>query len=775
MLLKVQNLKNLKQSYSKVALINPNQNFNYLNNQLLSYSIPSELNGLCKLGSLVLVPFGKQKQNGIIVEISQELKDEEKTFKLKDIEELVSESPICNEDLIELVSFTAKYYSCHLSDVWASIITQGIIKKPEKIIELNIPKENLSDKDLEKTLIKALLRARKHSAKFSRLQTLSGLNKDELNKSIRDLISKSIITVKYSSPSSLKEKNQKNFLDKFDEMNSETRFQLNDEQNNVYSKISKKLGSKFLIHGITGSGKTEIYLRLIEDEIKKSKSSLILVPEIALAPQLIEKVSKRFGADRVLIWHSALSGSEKEFSWKSIIKNPEKAFVVIGARSAIFTPLKNLGLIIIDEEHENSYKQENPDPRYHARTLAEKRAELLGATLVLGSATPSIESYFKATNKNFSDWNLLKLKKRALDSVLPQVHVVDMRIEFSNGNKSIFSRLLEKKIQEALKNNEQVILFLNKRGSASHVFCRTCGYVYNCRNCDSKMVYHSDKNLLICHHCNHSEAHPESCPSCGMNTIKFFGLGTQKLEQETIKNFPEARIARLDSDVSRSQDNYLKIWNSFKKHEIDILIGTQMIAKGLDIEKLTTVGVISADSSFSQLDHCAEERSFQLLTQVAGRAGRREKEGIVIYQSYQSDREVLLESQEQNYEKFYFREIKNREEFSYPPFSSLIRFISSSENEAHAIKNANNFHKIIYEAFSDKSDLKILGPSPCVLSKLKNRYRYHLLIKILKYNHHHDFNASYDKNVNKLKDLYIKFKPLEGSRFLIDIDSQSLY
>jgi primosomal protein N' (replication factor Y) len=383
----------------------------------------------------------------------------------------------------------------------------------------------------------------------------------------------------------------------------------------------------------------------------------------------------------------------------------------------------------------------------------------------MGSATPSIETFYRAGSDDYPDYSLHTLSKRVFDNPLPKVHICDMREEFNNANKSIYSRFLKSNIDEALERKEQIILFLNKRGTASHVFCRNCGYIYNCRHCDAKMVYHGDKQIMLCHHCGFSEAHPQECPECGSPAIKFFGLGTQKLEEETKKTFPNARIARLDSDVSKSQNNYLDTWMDFKNHNIDILIGTQMIAKGLDNPRLTVVGVISADTNFSQLDYQADERGFQLLTQVAGRAGRADKPGIVIFQTYQPSRSALIDARKQDYVDFYKKEIALRQEFIYPPFSKIIRILASSEKESEAISTCNQIHAEIFKL----PDISILGPSPALLGRLSNKYRYHLVIRIP------NTSANFAQTIEAIKLIYSNFSKKSKTNLTIDIDNVSLF
>lgn len=557
-------------------------------------------------------------------------------------------------------------------------------------------------------------------------------------------------------------KSIKNPLRKFSKIEKQEAPELNLEQKEVLGKIFNKFHSpeKFLLHGVTGSGKTEVYMQAIAKKMEENKNTILLIPEIALAPQLAQRLGSRFGIENVVLWHSALSKTEKQFTLNRL--QEDKPCIVIGARSGIFATVKNLGLIVVDEEHENTYKQDSPAPRYHARTLAIKRAELNSCPVIFGSATPSVELYYKASSDDYSDFHLLELKNRALASSLPKVHLVDMCQEFNNANKSVFSRKLDSLIRNCLERKEQVILFLNKRGSASHVFCRNCGFVYHCSNCDSKTVYHADKKKMICHHCGFTEPHPKDCPECNSQAIKFFGLGTQKLEEEVIKNYPEARVSRLDSDVSRVKNSYIDILEAFGKEEIDILVGTQMVAKGLDFPNLTLVGVIAADSNFSQLDYAADERGFQLLTQVSGRAGRADKEGNVVFQTYQVGREALDAAKNQDYQDFYQREIELRKEFAYPPFGKVVRFVISSEDDNAAIVFANKFHEKIYPFNTEGLD--IMGPSPALIARLNNKYRYQIVVKFSK-----------TEYINLLRDAFFDFEKNNKVTFTIDVDNQSLY
>ncbi|MDA1021159.1 MAG: primosomal protein N' [Cyanobacteria bacterium] len=761
-------------SYCKTILTNSLQTFS----DQLTYKIPVDLEGKLAIGSLILVPFRNQRESGLVTEIYEELSIEEQAFKIREIDELLAGTIHFETELVELVKFVSAYYACSYSETCSALLASALIPKAHKELTLLDP----TSQD-PSTVIQALLKARKNKAKWDRLKTLSGLKEAQLKKETRKLVQKNLIEVNYINPI-IKETKKTDPLDFLSSLDQETIPKLTEEQSQalegIKQAIKNKTASKFLVRGVTGSGKTEIYLRLIEDCFKQGKSSIVLVPEIALAPQLLERISQRFGKESVVVWHSALSKSEKEHGLHDLLQG--KTRVVIGARSAIFAPVKELGLIVMDEEHENSYKQDSPAPRYHAKLVAQQRAKLNNCPLVLGSATPSIETYYKALN-NLDDFLLLELKKRVFDNPLPKVALVDMREEFNNANKSIFSRFLRSEIESKLEKKEQIILFLNKRGSASHVFCRQCGHIYKCSRCDSKTVYHLDRNLMLCHHCGDSEPHPKECPVCQSNAIKFFGLGTQKLEQEVVKTFPEARVRRLDSDVSRIKNNYIKTWSDFKNGEIDILIGTQMIAKGLDNPNLTLVGVISADSNFSQLDYLADERGFQLLTQVAGRAGRKDKEGQVVFQSYQPEREALTYAKEQDYVGFYQREIELREILKYPPFARLVRFLVSAEFEPTAIEACNKVHAMVYGIVEElgikienmnhddpqpEGSISILGPCEALISRINNKHRYHVVIKI----------PELEESKELIDRIKLGYKALEKSKnysLTIDIDNISLY
>jgi primosomal protein N' (replication factor Y) len=517
----------------------------------------------------------------------------------------------------------------------------------------------------------------------------------------------------------------------YDGIQSSSPLRLSSQQESAFNEIKKSLTEDnpgiFLLHGVTGSGKTEIYLQALAETVKLGKRGIVLVPEIALTPQTLERFASRFPY-RVAIIHSQLSLGEQFDQWYQI-QNGEFD-VVIGPRSAIFAPQPELGLIVIDEEHEWTYKQDN-SPRYHTRDVALKMAELNKATVVLGSATPDITTYYHALQ---GDYRLLEMPQRITPnegSPLPQVEIVDLREELKSGNTGIFSRLLKSEIDKALDKKEQVILFFNRRGTSSFVQCRDCGHVLQCPNCYVSLNYHSDNDFLLCHQCNYKKRTPKTCPECGSARIKYLGLGTQKLEQETATAFPEARLLRWDSDSTKRKDSHKNILDAFKNHKADILIGTQMVAKGLDLPNVTLVGVVIADSDLNLPDFRAGERTFQLISQVAGRAGRGEAGGKVIVQTYMPGHYAIQATINHDYAAFYRQEIEYRKQLKNPPFSKLIKMTYIHANDTVCRNEAERMKKqLSLEAQSaGLFGIDILGPSPAFIQRLRGRYRWQIILR----------------------------------------------
>ena len=502
-------------------------------------------------------------------------------------------------------------------------------------------------------------------------------------------------------------------------------------QQNALNAIEESLrrgkAATFLLHGITGSGKTEVYLQALATVLKMGRQAIVLVPEISLTPQAIERFAGRF-PHRVAVLHSRLSLGEQFDQWRQIEEG--RFDVVVGPRSALFAPLPDPGLIIIDEEHEWSYKQDT-SPRYHARKVALKLAELNNATVVLGSATPDVESFYNAQRGNY---RLLVLPSRIIscqDSALPEVEIVDMKDELKAGNRGIFSRSLKTAIEAAINSRQQVILFFNRRGAATLIQCRSCGYVMQCRRCHASLNYHSAENSLVCHHCNFKTAVPGVCPQCHSQRLKFTGGGTQKLEQETALIFPKARILRWDSDATRNKHSHQEILDAFRQHKADILIGTQMVAKGLDLQLVTLVGVVSADSGLNLPDFRAGERVFQLLTQVAGRAGRGAMGGRVIIQTFFPQHYSIQAALRHDYVSFYRQEIAYRRQLHNPPFSRIIRLTYSHINEAACHKQADELKRLLAIEMDAGGigGISLIGPAPAFVPRLRGRYRWQLILR----------------------------------------------
>lgn len=502
---------------------------------------------------------------------------------------------------------------------------------------------------------------------------------------------------------------------------------LSEEQQKVYEDIKKVNAKTSLLYGITGSGKTEIYFELIEDTINEGKNVLFLAPEIALVSQLTNRTIKRFGKSSVGIWHSSISEAEKYKVWQKLRNDEIK--ILFGARSSVFAPIKNLGLIIIDEENDPAYKQTMPAPRYSAIEVAKKLTELNGARVILGSATPDIKSYYEAKNSN----SLFILNHRYNNAPLPKVQMVDMRLERGLGNNGIFSKYLIDEINKTVKNKNQVILLINRRGFSSYTQCLSCSTVVECPKCAIPLIYHSASNSHRCHYCNYEIKNLTKCPKCEEEgTLENFGTGTQRVEEIAGKIFPDMKIQRLDSDNLTKKNEHFEILDAFNKGEIDILIGTQMIAKGLDNPNVTLVGVINADLSFNLPDFRSSERGFSLLCQVAGRSGRGKEEGKVIFQTYNNSNIFLDKAREQDYDSFFENEIEIREVFDYPPFSKIIRIILSSDNNFRAEKSAMEISMRLKD-WIDKQSLSerliVMGPAPCVLEKIRGEYRFNLIVK----------------------------------------------
>ncbi len=489
----------------------------------------------------------------------------------------------------------------------------------------------------------------------------------------------------------------------------------------INESLSKKEHCVFLLHGITASGKTEVYLQAISHVLEQGRSSIVLVPEISLTPQTVERFKSRFG-EMVAVIHSKLMGSMRFREWQRI--KTGAARVIVGVRSAIMSPVDNLGLVIVDEEHESSYKQEDT-PRYHARDLAIERARINNGVVVLGSATPSLESFYNAKKGNYK---LINLKKRIQDKDLPEVKIVDMKRELVQKHRQVvLSRILKDMLDKILAKKEQAILFLNRRGFSTSIVCKKCGHVARCKRCESVMVYHFTDKKLICHYCNHKEDPPDICPRCRGSYVKFLGLGTERVESELHRFFPEKRMDRMDTDATKKRGSHDKILGGFRRHGIDVLVGTQMVAKGHDFPLVTLVGVVSADTTLNLPDFRASERTFNLLTQVAGRAGRGKEKGFVIIQTYSPSHYAITTASRHDYDAFYKKEIGYRKELNLPPFIHIIKLTLRSVNNKKA-KGAADKLKDLLKKKLDPS-VKVIGPAPAVIARLRGQYRWNIMLK----------------------------------------------
>lgn len=746
-----------------------------------SYLIPDEMKDKIQIGQAILVPFGRQGLiNAFCVGFSDYISGD---FKVKKISKILDETPLFSIDYLKLLEWVANYYCCDLVTVLNAAIPMKLIEKASKTETLiEFEKYDGATKRQEE-----ILKLLEKSGKMPLILF------EKYAKTTRNTIKKleTLGCVKL-----YQEELYRNPLDILQITQREPLFELSGDQKKVYEGIKRCIDAKMqrceveiadsgdvdtstqpetncasepsslcasishpeiLLHGVTASGKTEVYFKLIDDTIKSGKNVLFLAPEIALASQLTKRLAKKFGTEDVAIWHSSISDGERYDVWQKLYKDEIK--ILAGARSAVFAPLKNIGLIIIDEEHEGAYKQTTPAPRYDARVVARKLAEFHNCPLLLGSATPDISTYYRAMNTG----NLFELKKRYNDAKVPPVVVINMQEYGRAAYRSVISKPMQVEIRETLDQGKQVILLINRRGFSTYTQCQACGHVIECPNCAIPMIWHAKDQMLKCHYCNHAEYFPDVCPECGSDAFKNSGTGTQKIEQYIKELFPENNVERIDSDILVRKGEHIRLLEKFQRGDIDILVGTQMIAKGLDNPNVTLVGVISADASFNLPDFRASERGFQLLTQVAGRAGRGEFAGKVLFQTYNPDFYALESAKSQNYGEFYTAEIAAREEFDYPPFSQIIRLILSSQNGFRAEKSAQEIAmrlSLMVEKFGISERIEVLGPTPCVIERINSQYRFQILIKNKMGEKGHQFVSSFMNKIIMPKDI----------RLAIDVD-----
>ena len=729
-------------------------------NRTFDYNVPKEFEELILIGSEVLVPFGKSKslQEAYVVGLK-----ESSDYEIKNIADVKNN---LTDKQIELAKWMAKRYFCNVSDCIKLMQAPGSKRKNENTRihdkTINCVYLKIDDETLRFEIETGKLKSEKQNKVLKFIQDNPGCTIPEIeiftgySRGIVKTLEKNgyieIIQTKIERDP-LINKNIK----------QTKKLQLTKEQEEAFNKVDKTIENnkyeEFLLYGVTGSGKTEVYLQLIEKVIKKEKTALILVPEISLTPQMLDRFIARFGKEIIAVLHSKLSIGERFDEWNKI--DSGKAKIVIGARSAIFAPAKNLGIIIIDEEHDSSYKSEMT-PKYNAKEIAKEIAKRDNIPLVLGSATPDINTYYKAKEGKTT---LLKLTRRANNSNLPKVKVIDLKQELANGNRTMLSQELYSLIDENLKNKHQTILFLNRRGYSTFIMCRDCGYVVKCPNCDISLTYHRYQNKLKCHYCGHEENTVKICPECHSNKIRYFGTGTQKLEQEINKMFPKATTIRMDIDTVSKKNSHEQILNKFKDEGIDILIGTQMVVKGHHFPNVTLVGVIAADSSLNIDDYRANERTFQILTQVAGRAGRENLEGKVIIQTYNPESFSIEHAKKQDYDLFYNTEILLRKQLKYPPFCDIIVIGFDSLNEEE-IKQTS-YH--VYEFLKQKlniDDFKVFEPMPSPIEKIQNRYRWRI---IAKGNMTNEANKVFNEAINIVTNMNLK-----STRISIDVNPNSM-
>lgn len=747
-------------------------------NQTFDYYIPEKFQEMLRPGMRVIIPFGPRKITGIVIK-----RMEKSEFpNLKEIIDVLDLIPVLSDELLHLGKWLANEtfslyittYQAMLPQVLKAKYEKEVVRTSEKPIQ-ELLEPALLDKDRmsydeaiqlfgykklqtyveegiftiqyrvkskeskrfktifkpvdRETLLEAMIDLPKHALRQQEIIQFfidhpKPIEQSELfqqlnitRQNLRPLFEKNLI----------EEEKVEVYRNPYEgEFEKTEHLSLTEEQQQAIEPIIDTIDHEehrtFLLHGVTGSGKTEIYLQAIDQVIQRGKEAIVLVPEIALTPQMVKRFKGRFGSN-VAVLHSGLSIGEKYDEWRKVLR--KEVQVVVGARSAIFAPFENLGIIIIDEEHETTYKQEET-PRYHARDVAIKRGEYNRCPVVLGSATPSLESYARGVK---GVYHLLTMKKRTNEKAMPAVEVIDMRDELHAGNRTMFSRLLIDEIKGCLERKEQVVLLLNRRGYSTFALCRDCGHVEQCPNCDISLTYHKRQNVLKCHYCAFETQMPLSCPNCQSNLFRYFGTGTERVEESLTKILPEARVIRMDVDTTRRKGAHERLLKKFANQEADILLGTQMIAKGLDFENVTLVGVLAADSMLHLPDFRSSERTFQLLTQVSGRAGRHELEGKVIIQTYTPDHYSIKFASNYHYLAFFEHEMKIRRTFAYPPYFYLVLFTISHENEQKAYEVAQKMRTILESTLNLRAHTIVLGPSPSPIARMKNRYRFQLLIK----------------------------------------------
>jgi len=789
--------------YIEIALpINSDRTF--------TYSHPENTSPV--IGQRVLVNFNYRLKTGIIIALLDKPECDE--YKVKNILEIIDDDPIINEELFSFARWISKYYYCPIGLVFKAMLPSGInVNTFQKIIlknEHNIKEasiciiQHLKKNNNETTL--AELKESKIPSLFKKIVELEEEGIIEIERKFKGKIQKKTVNclkiieqpqkgdltpkqeelfscLEYAGQPILMSDIAKKFsynlikrlADKklisiykkevypniFSHVHKKEspNFELTEEQSEVLktieAQIEKNSYKTFLLHGVTSSGKTEVYIRAMKKAMENNKTALLLIPEISLTPQTVERFYSHFG-DIIAVLHSKLSERERLHYWNQLRKGKKQ--IAIGPRSAIFAPLSNIGLIIVDEEHENTYKQHERPPLYNARDMAVLRGKLNNSVVILGSATPYLESYFNTQNNKYT---ILRMSNRVKNQIHPSITIVDMRQE--EDHTQIFSELLKEKIENRLKKKEQILLFQNRRGYASYVQCTKCGHVLQCKDCNISLTYHSYNKKVTCHYCGRERILPRQCPECGGYIFHFGSPGTEKIEHNLEFLFPTARIARMDTDTTTRKDSFQNVFDQFRNGYIDILLGTQMIIKGLDFPNITLVGIVSADVNLNLPDFRASERNFQHITQVAGRAGRSKKKGEVIVQTFNPNHYSIQYAQQQNFKDFIQHELKLRESLHYPPFTKLARILCTLDNEERLSENMNNIISKM-DKYPRKNELRILRPTPAPIGKIRKQYRYHIVIKAKNQQVLHHY-IEWFQRINNLPN-YIKLQ--------IDIDPISL-
>lgn len=672
--------------------------------RVFDYSVPDCFLDKIKLGIRVKVPFGKMELEGFVVEIKGS-----SDVEIKDILDVIDDEAILNSELLELGKKMQEATLATLISCYQIMLPKALKAKNGQVINKKFDTYYYLNKDI--------VCYGKLSASQEKIINLCMEKEFVLRKELVDISLSSLNTL--IKKNILLEKKLEHYRLSYNEK-IETKKELTNDQKLVVDEVLANTGYfPYLLFGVTGSGKTEVYMELIEDSLNKGKTSIVLVPEISLTPQMVLRFQKRFG-DNIAAIHSALSDGEKYDEWRRIVSGEAK--IVIGARSAIFAPLNNIGMIIIDEEHSDSYKQDDSNPRYNAKDIALLRGKYHNCPVIMGSATPSLEVFARAKKGVFK---LLELPNRINGKSLPHINIVDMN-EMISKTKGHFSPVLLEAISARLLKNEQIILLLNRRGYSSFVTCKNCGYTFKCPNCDITLTYHKSSRTLRCHYCGYGTKVYDTCPECHEKSINDLGVGTEKIEEELNKLFPESKILRMDFDTTSRKGMHEKMIKDFKNHEYDILLGTQIVSKGLDFDNVTLVGVINADTSLNIPDFRSSETTFSLLAQVAGRAGRSDKEGEVVIQTFNPEHYAIQYTKRYDYLGFYNKEMSIRRELKYPPYYYICYVKISGKDNKYIYEESLKITKLFHNKLIN---MIILGPSPCTIFKLNNIYRYGIILK----------------------------------------------